>query len=374
MNVQEMHIAIQQGVDKVNSLQADTLLLQEIDLELNKAQMKFINTKYGKNNKYQKGFEESQKRIDDLRTLVREHEAPTTFKEQLRGNIFVDTYTFPSDYMYLINQISRVWINDCKTILHNLVYHDPINYFTLSLADFVCDQSTTIADSIVMFEDSSDLTSGQAILWSNSNNYIFPQDIENVRLDILANSGVGFTVYWEQHGPLNHPGEFIVVVDTNVHSWFQWDNSVGTVSNMIALDSNNVHLETSPAKYSDLAFDHRRVPVETTERITVSNTFVQHDDIFTLLDDPFNTTKHTDPLTTIRGNVIDIYTNDIFIIDSVKITYIRRPAEISLTLGVNCELPEHTHQEIVDLAVSSILEGITDPRYQSHLVEAGKNE
>ena len=63
-----------------------------------------------------------------------------------------------------------------------------------------------------MFEDSSDLTSGQAILWSNSNNYIFPQDIENVRLDILANSGVGFTVYWEQHGPLNHPGEFIVVV------------------------------------------------------------------------------------------------------------------------------------------------------------------
>ena len=91
MNVQEMHIAIQQGVDKINSLQADTLLLQEIDLELNKAQMKFINTKYGKNNKYQKGFEESQKRIDDLRTLVREHEAPTTFKEQLRGNIFVDT-------------------------------------------------------------------------------------------------------------------------------------------------------------------------------------------------------------------------------------------------------------------------------------------
>ena len=58
MNVQEMHIAIQQGVDKINSLQADTLLLQEIDLELNKAQMKFINTKYGKNNKYQKGFEE----------------------------------------------------------------------------------------------------------------------------------------------------------------------------------------------------------------------------------------------------------------------------------------------------------------------------
>ena len=31
MNVQEMHLAIQQGVDKINSLQADLLLPQEID-------------------------------------------------------------------------------------------------------------------------------------------------------------------------------------------------------------------------------------------------------------------------------------------------------------------------------------------------------
>ena len=69
MNVQEMHLAIQQGVDKINSLQADLLLPQEIDIELNKSQMRFVNTKYGKNNKYRKGFEESQKRIDDLRTF-----------------------------------------------------------------------------------------------------------------------------------------------------------------------------------------------------------------------------------------------------------------------------------------------------------------
>ena len=82
MTVIEMHLAIQQGVDKINSLQADMLLSEEIDIELNKSLMRFINTKYGKNNKYQKGFEESQKRIDDLRTLVTEYEDPVTFKEQ----------------------------------------------------------------------------------------------------------------------------------------------------------------------------------------------------------------------------------------------------------------------------------------------------
>ena len=34
MNVQEMHLAVRQGVDKINSLQADMLLHQEIDIEL----------------------------------------------------------------------------------------------------------------------------------------------------------------------------------------------------------------------------------------------------------------------------------------------------------------------------------------------------
>ena len=114
MNVQEMHLAIQQGVDKINSLQADMLLSEEIDIELNKSQIRFINTKYTGNNLHRTGFEESQKRIDDLRTIVREFEAPVTFKEQLRNNIFVDTFTLPSDYMYLVNQQSKIWINNCK--------------------------------------------------------------------------------------------------------------------------------------------------------------------------------------------------------------------------------------------------------------------
>jgi hypothetical protein len=37
-------------------------------------------------------------------------------------------------------------------------------------------------------------------------------------------------------------------------------------------------------------------------------------------------------------------------------------------------LPEHTHQEIVDMAISSILEGISDPRYKTQQLELSKNE
>ena len=71
---------------------------------------------------------------------------------------------------------------------------------------------------------------------------------------------------------------------------------------------------------------------------------------------------------------MDIYTNDIFIIYVLKLTYLKIPEEISLTLGINCELPDHTHREIVDMTISGILEGITDPRYKVHELESNKNE
>ena len=117
MNIQKMHIAVQQGVDKINSLQADSLLSQEIDLELNKSIMRFVNLKYGKNNIYRQGFEQSQKRIDDLRSLVSSSQEYVYFKERriLSNNyggkfdlLYIDKYVLPSDYLYHINSYCNV--------------------------------------------------------------------------------------------------------------------------------------------------------------------------------------------------------------------------------------------------------------------------
>ena len=121
MNIINMHIAVQQGVDKINSLQADSLLSQEIDMELNKSIMRFVNLKYGKNNIYRKGFEESQKRIDDLRSLVSSSEEYVYFQErrilsnrQTSGRVdflYVDKFTIPANYLYHINSYCNVLQN-----------------------------------------------------------------------------------------------------------------------------------------------------------------------------------------------------------------------------------------------------------------------
>ena len=385
MNVLEMHLAIQQGVDKINSLQADMLLPEEIDLELNKAQIKFINTKYGRNNIMGRGFEQSQKRIDDLRTLVTDYENSTTYKDQLSSEHWVDTFKLPVDYMYLVSQRSDVKINNCDPIDWTLQNSQPINYFTVSMHDFVMNNSnntsTNFVSSINMMADPDNPLLGDQNIWTNNGTWAYPSDSDNVRLDILNINVPGVEVYWEQYGELTVPGSFIFIIDAvNQYAWFNWDMSVtNSVSGsnlqtaLIGQDALGNVLTSAYAQYEDSTYGGKR-DIEGGETINAVNKYVQHDDIYTLLQDPFNTTKYTSPLTTIRGSYIDLYTSAIFIIDKVKITYIRKQAEISLNLSINCELPDHSHQEIIDMTISSILEGISDPRYKTQSIEAGKNE
>ena len=387
MNVGQMHIAISQGVDKINSLQADMLLPQEIDIELNKSQIRFINTKYGSNNTYRQGFEQSQKRIDDLRSLVREYTAPTTYKEQYNNTTWVDKFQLPTDYMYLVNQRSEIMINNCSRLAWSFANTDPVAYIVVPFSNL--HDGTNFINNLELVADTSNGTLGQVgmlpgIAW---NTYTYPADVVTLQNDIVlsANWGAGFDFYWEEYGNINVPNSFIVLVDTSVHTFYNWDSSITNVisgSNLIttALGSfaTSTGLQDSEntlayGEFTGDALGTKRI-VDNANRDYALNKFVQQDDIAKLLGDPFNTTKYTSPLTTIRGRFIDIYTSDIFIIDKLKITYIRQPSEISLPLGISCELPIHCHQEIVDMAVSSILEGISDPRYKVHQQELSKNE
>ena len=102
--------------------------------------------------------------------------------------------------------------------------------------------------------------------------------------------------------------------------------------------------------------------------------YAQHDDIIYMQDDPFNRVDYKSPSYTIEENFIDIHTDDTFVIPKVTIKYVRTPVAISKINGIGCELPEHTHPEIVEMAVKSILEGIESPRYQSQSLENLESE
>jgi hypothetical protein len=119
---------------------------------------------------------------------------------------------------------------------------------------------------------------------------------------------------------------------------------------------------------------YRRFYPEETLKKTVKCSYSQLDDVYTLLDDPFNTTKSTLPKYTIEENFVDIYTSNEFIAAEALLKYIRRPKRMSLSAGIGCELAIHTHQEIVEMAIKSILGTIENSRYQMQTIKEMESE
>jgi len=84
-----MHDSFRLELDKVNSLQYPDFTTAEIDYWLNRAIREFTKTRYSGVNYKKEGFEQSQKRIDDLRTLVREVTIPCTITGAIKPNGYV---------------------------------------------------------------------------------------------------------------------------------------------------------------------------------------------------------------------------------------------------------------------------------------------
>ena len=86
----------------------------------------------------------------------------------------------------------------------------------------------------------------------------------------------------------------------------------------------------------------------------------QHDDINTLMSDPFHKSLSTEPLVTISQTGLDVYTDLTFITDKVVIDYLANPTEIDITQGTDSIFPAFLHRELVELAVSKYLRFATN--------------
>lgn len=128
----------------------------------------------------------------------------------------------------------------------------------------------------------------------------------------------------------------------------------------IEFPDNYLHLisQRSQVSYSydgisySVDADGKRQPSGNYKSDIYFNKWIQSDDIYKLLSDPFNTTKHNNPITDINDQRINIYTNDNFLIEKGILNYIREPKEIDPNTGQSSELPEIYHKEIVQQAVA----------------------
>lgn len=200
---------------------------EDIQYWLNKGQLELVKRKYNGINKERRGFEESQQRIDDLKSLVVNGSSPVLFEDpestviQIPTGFFIEYGDIPDDSLFIINHKSQITYN-----------YPEIDYETTS---------------------------------------------------------------------------------------------------------------------------NKRVPSNGKDKV-VSNRFSQSDDIYKLLSDPFNTTKAGSPLTTISKQRINIYTDKTFVVRRIYFTYLKKPRLINIKEDIACELDEHLHDEVIQIASDLFLQ------------------
>ena len=230
MNVTSMHTAFQIGVDKVSSLNYPGFEPEEIDFILNQAQDRFVKTRYGRNNTYRKGFEETQKRTDDIRNIVKNAiivPAPSIASNKPNGQYVTLPNTATDIYWFAVEEEVSVTTTDCN-------------------------------------------------------------------------------------------GNRIV----------------------------------------------RRLPVKP----------ITHDVYNNIIKDPFNKPFEDEVIRLANEGFFELITIPSITINQYLLRYVRQPRRIDLTTSVDCELSEHTHQEIVDIACGIALEGIESKRFQTNTIETSKQE
>jgi hypothetical protein len=391
MTVNEMHIAVNLGVQKLASFQADTLLPQEIDFELNLAMNRFIKQRYNAaSNRYGKGFEQSQKRIDDLRTLLQENTQPTFQELNINGafdalgsymyttsstNIYVDTYTMPLDYLFLVSVKAFVQYT-CNSLISPYLTTQQITpqYAKVSLSppapgyELVGININFGFGFIPLVNYPLGYTITKDIYTSDAYYFYGIKPAENPPL-----LDEYLTAAW---GATTDSNSFYVV---NPDSTVQSMVAFGAVQTVWAINGNMaapVYLYSEPTSNTSIL---RRSAINAPENRISPCIYVQHDDVLSILKDPFNTTGYDLLLYTVQENQIDIYTDNTFVVPQVTIRYIRKPKVITIGTAVpgsavGCELPEHTHAEIVEMTIKSILEGIESQRYQSQSMENLESE
>ena len=295
MTITEMHQFFKVGVDKSESFSYPSFQSEEIDYFLNKAQERFIKQRYGINNLKGQGFEQTQKRTDDIREVIM-YDNSTSLGLQLNGSNTDDNKPYAKYYTLPNTAPSSV--------------NDPGNIYWFSIQE----------EAEVVYTDatSSSYTINSAVI--PSGNYIVTE-----------------TIFYDGTSSYLYPGDSFVYKGGSFSSKLQG---------------------------SFKSAKSKRVGVKP----------IQHDDYNKIVNDPFNKPNHDQAVRLMLGDKVEIITGADFDVTRFYMRYVRKPLAVDFANTVDCELANHTHEEIVDLAVSIALEDIESGRYQTHLNELNKNE
>lgn len=326
MTCKEMHIEFNQLLQQVAANKTLKYLPEEVDLILNKAQNRFIQSKLKQKTddkgRPSGGFEVSQLDSDALRTLIVSSYDLVPYIDQ-DGRRY--RCLLPPDYSYLLSDWSYTTLL-CDTI-------PKIITETLYVTAVRQDQSTKTTPKYYANMEVSlygtIITIPSALPYMNQyQGYDTLDDIQFLTRTIALMG----KWYWERFDNLYYPGYYIAVTTSNQVTIIPYISVDGIVTTPVKTSFYQVKRHDGTGDY----YDNR---LSATDNISGMNST------------EFIKSSYYSPISELSNGILYVYYDSSFIVSSVGISYIRKPQPISLYLNTNCEIPEEFHHNIIDLAV-----------------------
>jgi len=132
MTISDTHNYIKVELDKTSSLSLPSFLPEELDYWFDEGVRVFVESRYGGNNPKKQAVEETQKRLDDLRMLMKN----STLSVSATSTTLSNSYdaSLPSDYLHSLNEeVTISFTNLLNQVITKRVDVSPITQNTYSI-------------------------------------------------------------------------------------------------------------------------------------------------------------------------------------------------------------------------------------------------
>ena len=344
MTIAEMHIQLQQGLQKINSNLFADLVPQQLDLLLRKGESIFIEEIINPlGNPKKEGFQRTQKKYDEIENLIKPLELPLYVLNSKEYFSWL-----PADYFQLVSDYTNLYYN-CNGVtpvvtnktISTVIVPFPDSIVPITNNGFIL---TSTVNGVVTTEFSlANYTTLAANILSVEEKYI----LVGVIRDIINQKVGNVKVYWEFFNGVYSANSFIFVgLDDNYNSTLLTNITFNNNTTTISYNNTNSILQV----HSIAGNNYKQKP----------NRLIPLDPLPFVQENSFSKTSYKSPISTLVRGWIRVKKDELYMAASVGIFYIKRVRLINIHLGSSSEINEDYHQRLVDITIQYTKATITN--------------
>lgn len=347
MGIHEMHVAVDVWLQKINSNSRRNILPEEKDLVLNSVIQDFVtaNIKQDRPNG-EWGFHNDEVNADSISTLLEQFRAVSVYPSIKREGLL--EVQLPSDFRNFISFSAVTVPVHCMTS-EELIYPrtaEVTNYLYIfkipgSEGSGPFYKNVTLNWGGQEFKKISDGTSDpnlQRFVYSALKSVDLPVDI--------------IDMYWEKYPSRLFQKNTIVI------------KTFTKLTMVPTLTLDNAVIPSTEVKLKEVIVNKNN---PYTTKFTAISRRVKPQYIETLQQSSFSKSTFQNLILTLQDDILLIPNDEKFLVILGALSYVRKPAEVSLSLGIDCDLPNRgeVHNYICQKAAEEIALAIDSPSWQA---------